>query len=204
MAEKIPEDAKPDSPPPPPKPKVDPFSDAAQAALTVPEPAVSDDDELPGAKPKAEKEDKTDGKEKADDAAPKELTDDERTWALFSHLAALLCLFMPFGNLIGPGVVYLLKKDESKYVRFHAVQSFTFQLVVTAVLFALLIPFIIVVFLTSGMALIAWPCFYLVLLAVCAYAVYVGVQAQKGEFLLYPGVGKWAYKKVWEEDWKPL
>jgi uncharacterized Tic20 family protein len=198
MPEQEPKDEKPDSPPPP-KPKVDPFSDAAQAALTEFEPAVSDDDELP--------EKKSDGEaESAADAYPGKLTDDERTWALLSHLlAGLGFIGVPFGNLIGPGIAYFVKKDESKYVRFHAVQSFTFQLVLTVVGMVLAIPVLLLLLFTAGIAL---PCVILlgvpISLAILIYVIYAGAQAQKGELVLYPGVGRWAYKKVWEDDWKPV
>ena len=207
MADEEPKDEKPNSPAPEEKPESptaepDPFSDEAQSALTVSEPTVSDEDELP-----AKKEEKTEGKteDKEDEGDPQGLTDDEKTWALLSHLFALGGFIVPlFGDVIGPGIAYLVKKDESKFVRFHAVQSFTFQLLIMVLKIVLTVPFIIIVILTAGIAMIAWPCFILLQLALYAYAVYMGMQAQKGEFNLYPGVGKWAYRKVWEEDWKPL
>lgn len=47
-------------------------------------------------------------------AAP---TSDEKTWALLAHL---LNLAFP---LLAPLVIYLTKKDGSKYVAFHALEA---------------------------------------------------------------------------------
>jgi len=38
----------------------------------------------------------------------------ERTWAMATHLAALAVFIFPFfGNIIGPLIIWLIKKDES-------------------------------------------------------------------------------------------
>lgn len=132
------------------------------------------------------------------------LTDDEKQWALFSHIFVLMGYLIPLGNLIGPGIAYFVKKDQSKFVRFHAVQSFAFQAVLTILGIVLMIPFFILMVLTAGLLVFAMPCFILLGLAILVYVIYVGIQAQKGEFIKYPIVGEWAYKRVWEQDWKPV
>ena len=42
--------------------------------------------------------------------------------AILSHILALVA------NIIGPLIIYLIKKDESEYVREHAKESLNFQL----------------------------------------------------------------------------
>jgi len=37
---------------------------------------------------------------------------DERTWGMFCHLSALAGYLIPFGHLIGPLFVWLIKRDE--------------------------------------------------------------------------------------------
>lgn len=49
-------------------------------------------------------------------------TPDERTMAILSHI---LCIVAP---IIAPLIIYLLKKDESPYVKEHALESLNFQL----------------------------------------------------------------------------
>lgn len=53
-------------------------------------------------------------------------TSDERLMAILSHI---LCLVFVVG-LIAPLVIYLIKKDESKFVAAHAKESLNFQITV--------------------------------------------------------------------------
>ena len=49
-------------------------------------------------------------------------TSDEKTMAILSHV---LCLVAGF---IAPLIIYLVKKDESAYVKEHAKESLNFQI----------------------------------------------------------------------------
>jgi len=49
-------------------------------------------------------------------------TSDERTMAILSHV---LCII---GSFIAPLIIYLLKKDESPYIKEHALESLNFQI----------------------------------------------------------------------------
>lgn len=48
---------------------------------------------------------------------------DERMWSLIAHLLAFVV------PVLGPLGVYLLKKDESKFIGYHAMQAVVFQLI---------------------------------------------------------------------------
>ena len=41
---------------------------------------------------------------------------EERQWAMFAHLSALAGLVIPFGSIIGPLVILLIKKDTMPFV----------------------------------------------------------------------------------------
>jgi len=57
---------------------------------------------------------------------------DERTWAMFCHLSALsLFVGLPFGNVIIPLVIWLLKRDESDLINENGKESINFQISVT-------------------------------------------------------------------------
>jgi uncharacterized Tic20 family protein len=57
------------------------------------------------------------------------LTKEERNWAMLSHLLALVGYFaIPFGNIIAPLIIYLVKKDESAFVADQARESLNFQI----------------------------------------------------------------------------
>jgi uncharacterized Tic20 family protein len=63
-------------------------------------------------------------------------TSDERTMAILSHV---LCLIV---WLFAPLVIYLVKKDESKFVAAHAKESLNFQITIAIVAFVLFISII--------------------------------------------------------------
>jgi uncharacterized Tic20 family protein len=52
----------------------------------------------------------------------------DRTWAAVAHLAALIGHLIPFGSIVGPLVVWLVKRDESPFVNEHGKEAVNFQL----------------------------------------------------------------------------
>ncbi|MGB8193904.1 MAG: DUF4870 domain-containing protein, partial [Chitinophagaceae bacterium] len=57
-------------------------------------------------------------------------TSDERTMALLSHILGLVIW------IIGPLIIYLVKKDESKFVAEHAKEALNFQITVAIICIA--------------------------------------------------------------------
>ncbi|MGB8908193.1 MAG: DUF4870 domain-containing protein [Candidatus Cybelea sp.] len=56
----------------------------------------------------------------------------ERNWAMASHLSALVAIAgMPFGHVLGPLVVYLIKGHESEFVGEHARASLNYQITIS-------------------------------------------------------------------------
>lgn len=55
---------------------------------------------------------------------------EERMWAMLAHLAALLGYVIPFGNLIGPLIVWMIKKDSMPFVDDQAKESLNFQITI--------------------------------------------------------------------------
>jgi uncharacterized Tic20 family protein len=53
---------------------------------------------------------------------------DERLWAMFCHLGGLGAYVFPFGNVILPLVIWLIKKDEYPLVNDQGKESLNFQL----------------------------------------------------------------------------
>lgn len=54
---------------------------------------------------------------------------DERTWAMISHLSIVVNLFTAILGPLIPLGIYFIYKDRSRYVAFHSMQAFLFQLV---------------------------------------------------------------------------
>ena len=55
---------------------------------------------------------------------------EERTWGMVAHLAALAGLVLPFGNILGPLVVWLARRDESQFVGDQAKEALNFNITV--------------------------------------------------------------------------
>lgn len=53
-----------------------------------------------------------------------------RTWNMWCHLSVLSAFIVPFGNLLGPFLVWQIKKNEIPSVEAHAKAALNFQLTV--------------------------------------------------------------------------
>jgi uncharacterized Tic20 family protein len=54
---------------------------------------------------------------------------EERTWSLLAHLSVLLNLATGFAGPIAALIIYLVFKDRSRTVAYHALQAMIFQLI---------------------------------------------------------------------------
>lgn len=111
-----------------------------------------------------------------------------RAWEVFCHLSALISwIGVPFGNLIGPLVVWLIKRGESASVDRHGKESLNFQLSMTLYAFAagilalgLLITIIGILLLPLLLPVLLFPLINLVLVIIAA------IKASNGEEFHYP------------------
>lgn len=55
-------------------------------------------------------------------------TPEERTWGMIAHLAALAGFIVPFGNILGPLVVWLVKREHSVFVAVEAKEALNFNI----------------------------------------------------------------------------
>lgn len=63
----------------------------------------------------------------------------ERQWGMAAHLSAFAGFFMPFGNILGPLVVWLIKKDEMAFVNDQGKEALNFNILAGIVAAALVI-----------------------------------------------------------------
>ncbi len=69
-----------------------------------------------------------------------------RNWAMGCHLAALAAYMgIPFGNILGPLIIWLLKKDQFPLVDEHGKQSLNFQ--ISMIIYSLLLG--VAIFITA-------------------------------------------------------
>jgi hypothetical protein len=107
-----------------------------------------------------------------------------RTWNMLCHLSALAGFVIPFGNLLGPLVVWQIKKNEFPSVDVHGKASLNFQITVTlAALVALAVAFVLSFFCVGYLL---FPVVMLIGLAGIIFAVIAGIKANNGEDYRYP------------------
>ncbi|MBV1907873.1 MAG: DUF4870 domain-containing protein [Kangiellaceae bacterium] len=105
------------------------------------------------------------------------LSQDDKNMGMFCHLAAFAGLVIPFGMIIGPLVIWLMKKDQSEYIDYHGKESVNFQITMAiAFMISFVLMFVVIgVFLMFGLAI-----FELIVIIMAA------IKANEGERYQYP------------------
>lgn len=102
---------------------------------------------------------------------------DARTWAMVCHLIAFSGYIIPFGNLLGPLVVWVIKKDEHPFIDDQGKEAVNFQLTMTIAY----ITSIILIFVLIGFLLLAILCIYSIVMVIIA-----SIKSYEGESYRYP------------------
>lgn len=55
----------------------------------------------------------------------------EKTWAMLCHVSIFIGMIIPFGNILAPLVIWLIKKDEMSFVKDQGIQVLNFQISMT-------------------------------------------------------------------------
>jgi uncharacterized Tic20 family protein len=110
--------------------------------------------------------------------SPYATTADDRTMAMLCHLLAILTWF------VGPLVIWLVKKDSSRFVDHHGRESLNFQLTIFLASICLGAMAFVLMFFFIGILLIP------VLMAISVLAliaeIMAGLAASRGEWHRYP------------------
>jgi uncharacterized Tic20 family protein len=93
---------------------------------------------------------------------------DEKTIAILSHILTLA------GGILAPLIIYIIKKDESKFVAFHAKESLNFQITLMIIVIGLMITIV-------GL-LVVW----IVGIAALVFVIIATVKASEGKLYKYP------------------
>jgi hypothetical protein len=105
------------------------------------------------------------------------LRNEDKTWGMACHLAALAGFIFPFGNVIGPLVVWLMKKNESAFIDDQGKESLNFQ--ISASIYMLVAAL-------SMFVLIGFILLPVVALATLIMTIIGAVRANNGEQYRYP------------------
>ncbi|WP_131739902.1 DUF4870 domain-containing protein [Actinomadura roseirufa] len=104
------------------------------------------------------------------------VSSDDRTWAMLGHLGMFLTGF------VAPLLVYLIKKDQSPFLRHHGAQGLNFAITQ----FAYLIINIVLMFLLIGF--LTW---FALAIAQLVLVIMAAVAANRGEWYRYPSFMAW-------------
>ncbi|HFE65080.1 MAG TPA: DUF4870 domain-containing protein [Caldithrix sp.] len=106
-----------------------------------------------------------------------ELSQDIRLWAMLCHLIALAGFVIPFGNIIGPLVVWMIKREESPFIDYHGKEALNFQISMSIYIIAAAILVLIAI---GILLLVALGIFGLIMIVIAS------MKANSGEKYRYP------------------
>ena len=81
---------------------------------------------------------------------------EEKQWALFAHLSALVGYIIPFGSILGPLIIWQIKKNEMPFVDDQGKEALNFQIsvAIAAVVCIILIFILIGIFMLWILAIV--------------------------------------------------
>jgi uncharacterized Tic20 family protein len=100
-----------------------------------------------------------------------------RQWAMFCHLAAFLGLIFPFGNLLGPLILWQLKKETDPFIDAQGKEALNFQITVAL---AAVVCFMLII------VVIGFPLLMLVGVGALVLTIIAGIKANEGVAYRYP------------------
>lgn len=139
------------------------------------------------------------------------ISSEDKTLSMLCHLS------MTIGGILLPIIVWAIKKEQSKFVRYHALQSIFFQLAISVVIAVAIVVFAVLIILigagistarhldsTSGisvvMIILSFVFFGVITVAAVGgvgYSIYLAIKSYQGEKTKIPVIGKIIYEKVY-------
>lgn len=102
---------------------------------------------------------------------------DARNWAMLCHLAALSGYLIPFGNILGPLIVWAVKKDDSPFINDQGKEVLNFQLTMSI---GFIVCFVLIFILIGVFLVVVLGIFVLIMTIVGA------INANDGKYYRYP------------------
>jgi uncharacterized Tic20 family protein len=116
---------------------------------------------------------------------PRNPESEARTWNMLCHISALAGFIgVPFGNILGPLLVWQIQKDKYPSVIEHGKEALNFQITMTIALLVGVAAVFVGVFFCVGYFLI--PVVAIIPLLGLVFAVIAGIKASNGEDYTYP------------------
>jgi uncharacterized Tic20 family protein len=116
-------------------------------------------------------------------SVPATQSSEERTWALIGHLSAFSAFVTGIGCILGPLIVWLVKRDTLPFAADQAKEALNFNITM-AIAFAALVLFTII---TLGIGvLLAWPIGAVLFVGWIVLTIIAAIKANEGVAYRYP------------------
>lgn len=102
---------------------------------------------------------------------------DSRTWAMLAHLATFSAFLTGIGSIVGPLIVWLVKKDQSPFVDEHGKEALNFNISIAIYMIG---AGILTIILIGFLVMLAVGIFWAVMSVIAA------MKANNGEHYRYP------------------
>lgn len=102
---------------------------------------------------------------------------DEGMWAMFCHLSAFAGYIVPLGSILGPLIIWSIKKEEYSAIDAHGKEALNFN--ISIVLYMIISAILIIIVLGIFMLIALWV-FQTVMIIMAS------IKANNGEFFKYP------------------
>lgn len=106
---------------------------------------------------------------------------EERLWAMIAHLSAFAMYFTGIGNMLGPLIVWLVKREGNPFVDDHAKEALNFQITITFVALAAIAMCFTVILAVIGVPILISLHLYQVVCMIIA-----AIKANEGVTYRYP------------------
>lgn len=111
-------------------------------------------------------------------------TQQQKNWSMLAHLCGLVFLMPPFGNLIGPLLIWQIKRTElGEFVGAGAREALNFQFTFVVMLFFVASLNFLPIPGVGGVTILATFCLILANLYLCCVA---AIRTNAGEVFRYP------------------
>ena len=86
-----------------------------------------------------------------------DISQEEKTWGMLAHLSSLSGFIVPFGSLLGPLIVWLVKRDTMPFVADQGKEALNFNITVTiAAIISGILTLVLIGFLLLAVVVVGW------------------------------------------------
>ena len=105
------------------------------------------------------------------------LTPEERQWAMFCHLSAIVAAALSTISVLGPIICWMVKKDTSKFVDRHGKEAVNFQ--ISMLIYNVVAAIFCLVLIGFAFLAVLW-------ILNTIFVIIAAIQASDGKFYRYP------------------